>query len=104
MSPGTSRSAGIRRVWPPRSTLAERLPSALMASIDRTADFCHEADRSIGNQDANDGATFLPFAKVECDGSGNGEQGNHKALKLMEEDGDESGLLPRADRVCSIDH
>ena len=37
MSPGTSRSAGIRRVRPPRSTLADRLPSALMASIDRTA-------------------------------------------------------------------
>ena len=60
-----------------------------MASIDRIALISvDEADRGIDDQDTNDGGAFLPFTKVECDGRGNGEQGNHKALKLMQKDGD----------------
>ena len=57
-------------------------------------DFSHESDRGIEDQDANNGAAFLPFAKVECDGRGNGEQADHKAPKLVKKDGDQSGFLP----------
>ena len=82
-----------------------RTTSERSYGLDRSnsLDFSHEADRGIEDQDANNGAAFLPFAKVECDGGGNGEQGNHKAPKLVKKDGDQSGFLPRADRVCTVD-
>src|SRR5665811_987855 len=88
----------------PASAHPGRTASEGSYGLDRSngLDFCYETDRCIEDQDAHDCAAFLPFPKIECDRSSNGEQCNHKALKLMNKDGNQSDLLPRANRVCAV--
>ena len=66
-------------------------------------DFGDEPDHGIEREHADDRAALLPFTEVECEPSSDGEQPDHKALKLMDQDGESRRLFAARDGIRSVE-